>query len=585
MGLGKKTIDDQNYCGKKVLVRCDFNVPMKDGVITNDNRINAALPTIKKLIADGAKVILCSHLGKPKNGPEAKFSLAPVAVRLSEKLGQPVTFADDDNVVGENAKAAVATMGNGDVVLLQNTRFRKEETKNMPEFSEELASLADAYVDDAFGSCHRAHCSTAGVTDFIKDTAVGYLMEKEIKYLGNAVNDPERPFTAILGGAKVADKLNVISNLLEKVDTLIIGGGMAYTFLKAQGYEIGKSLCDDSKLDYCKDMMAKAKEKGFTFYVHPEIEFYLFEKQDDWAQTPKPIDEGGYFDHVPRSPGMDFRRATVNMLEQMGISVEYSHHEAGPGQNEIDLRYADALTTADNIMTFRTVVKEISLERGIHASFMPKPLADAPGSGMHTHLSLFEGDANAFYEAGQEFNMSVTARQFAAGILYHAAEICAVTDQYVNSYKRLWGGAEAPSYICWGHNNRSALLRIPQYKPGKGNSARMEFRALDPVANPYLAYSVLLAAGLDGIDKQMQLGEPTSDDVWELTDAERQAMGIQPLPESLDEALKIMEKSDFVADVLGEHAFEYFLRNKHQEWDEYRKQVTPFELKKYLPKL
>ena len=262
MGLGKKTIDDENYAGKRVLVRCDFNVPMKDGVITNDNRINAALPTIKKLIADGAKVILCSHLGKPKNGPEAKFSLAPVAVRLSEKLGQPVTFADDDNVVGENAKAAVATMGNGEVVLLQNTRFRKEETKNEPAFSEELASLADAYVDDAFGSCHRAHCSTAGVTDYVKDTAVGYLMEKEIKYLGNAVNDPERPFTAILGGAKVADKLNVISNLLEKVDTLIIGGGMAYTFLKAQGYEIGKSLCDDSKLDYCKDMMAKAKEKG-----------------------------------------------------------------------------------------------------------------------------------------------------------------------------------------------------------------------------------------------------------------------------------------------------------------------------------
>ena len=203
MGLGKKTIDDQNYCGKKVLVRCDFNVPMKDGVITNENRINAALPTIQKLVNDGAKVILCSHLGKPKNGPEAKFSLAPVAVALSAKLGKTVVFADDDNVVGENAKAAVAAMNNGDVVLLQNTRFRKEETKNMPEFSEELASLADAYVDDAFGSCHRAHCSTAGVTDYIKDTAVGYLMEKEIKYLGNAVNDPERPFTAILGGAKV----------------------------------------------------------------------------------------------------------------------------------------------------------------------------------------------------------------------------------------------------------------------------------------------------------------------------------------------------------------------------------------------
>ncbi len=262
MGLGKKTIDDENYAGKRVLVRCDFNVPMKDGVITNDNRINAALPTIQKLIKDGAKVILCSHLGKPKNGPEAKFSLAPVATRLAEKLGQPVTFADDDNVVGPKAKAAAATMGNGDVVLLQNTRFRKEETKNEDTFSQELASLADAYVDDAFGSCHRAHCSTAGVTKYVTDTAVGYLMEKEIKYLGNAVNDPVRPFTAILGGAKVADKLNVIANLLEKVDTLIIGGGMAYTFLKAQGYEIGTSLCDDSKLDYCKEMMAKAEAKG-----------------------------------------------------------------------------------------------------------------------------------------------------------------------------------------------------------------------------------------------------------------------------------------------------------------------------------
>ena len=262
MGLGKKTIDDENYCGKKVLVRCDFNVPMKDGVITNENRINAAMPTIQKLVNDGAKVILCSHLGKPKNGPEAKFSLAPVAKALSAKLGKEVVFADDDNVVGEQAKAAVAAMNNGDVVLLQNTRCRKEETKNVPAFSEELASLADAYVDDAFGSCHRAHCSTAGVTDYIKDTAVGYLMEKEIRYLGNAVNDPVRPFTAILGGAKVADKLNVISNLLEKVDTLIIGGGMAYTFIKAQGYEIGKSLCDDSKIDYCKEMMEKAKANG-----------------------------------------------------------------------------------------------------------------------------------------------------------------------------------------------------------------------------------------------------------------------------------------------------------------------------------
>ena len=262
MGLGKKTVEELDVKGKRVLVRCDFNVPMKEGVITNDNRIVAALPTIKKLIENGGKVILCSHLGKPKNGPEEKFSLAPVAVRLSELLGQPVVFANDDTVVGENAKAAVAAMNDGDVVLLQNTRFRKEETKNLPEFSEELASLADCYVNDAFGSAHRAHCSTAGVTDYIKDTAVGYLMEKEIRYLGNAVNDPVRPFTAILGGAKVADKLNVISNLLEKVDTLIIGGGMAYTFLAAKGYEVGSSLVDNEKIDYCKEMMKKAEEKG-----------------------------------------------------------------------------------------------------------------------------------------------------------------------------------------------------------------------------------------------------------------------------------------------------------------------------------
>ena len=262
MGLGKKTVEELAVKGKRVLVRCDFNVPMKEGVITNDNRIVAALPTIQKLIDNGAKVILCSHLGKPKNGPEEKFSLAPVAVRLSELLGKPVVFANDDEVVGANAKAAVAAMQDGDVVLLQNTRFRKEETKNLPEFSKDLASLADAYVNDAFGSAHRAHCSTAGVTDYIKDTAVGYLMEKEIRYLGNAVNDPVRPFTAILGGAKVADKLNVISNLLEKVDTLIIGGGMAYTFLVAKGYEVGTSLVDLEKVDYCKEMMAKAEAKG-----------------------------------------------------------------------------------------------------------------------------------------------------------------------------------------------------------------------------------------------------------------------------------------------------------------------------------
>ena len=269
--MAKKTVDDIQVAGKKVLVRCDFNVPMKDGKITNDKRIVAALPTIKKLIADGGKVILCSHLGKPKNGPEAKFSLAPVAERLSAYLGKPVVFADDDNVVGENAKAAVAAMKDGDVVLLQNTRFRKEETKNIEDFSKELASLADCYVDDAFGSCHRAHCSTEGVTKFLSPCVAGYLIGKELDIMGKALENPERPFVAVLGGAKIADKLNVIDNLLEKVDTLIIGGGMAYTFLNAMGYGVGKSLLDESKIEYCKNMMAKADEKGVKLLLPIDI--------------------------------------------------------------------------------------------------------------------------------------------------------------------------------------------------------------------------------------------------------------------------------------------------------------------------
>ena len=267
MGLSKKTVDDINAKGKRVLVRCDFNVPLKNGEITDETRIVAALPTINKLIKDGAKVILCSHLGKVKNGPNEGESLAPVAKRLSEKLGKEVVFVSDYHVTGEAATKAVEEMKEGDVVLLQNTRFRgAEETKNGEEFSKELADLADIYVCDAFGSSHRAHASVAGVTKFIKakggENAVGYLMEKEIAFLGNAVENPVRPFVAILGGAKVADKLNVISNLLEKCDTLIIGGGMAYTFLKAKGYEIGTSLCDETKLDYCKEMMEKAEKLG-----------------------------------------------------------------------------------------------------------------------------------------------------------------------------------------------------------------------------------------------------------------------------------------------------------------------------------
>lgn len=262
MTLNKKTVDDINVKGKRVLVRCDFNVPLKNGVITDENRLVAALPTIQKLVADGGKVILCSHLGKPKGEPKPELSLAPVAVRLSELLGQEVKFAADDNVVGENAKAAVASMQDGDIVLLQNTRYRKEETKNEPALSEELGSLADVFVNDAFGTAHRAHCSTVGVVDYVDEAVSGYLIEKEIKYLGNAVNDPARPFVCILGGAKVADKLSVIENLLDKADTLIIGGGMAYTFAAAKGYGVGNSLLDETKIDYCKNMMEKAAEKG-----------------------------------------------------------------------------------------------------------------------------------------------------------------------------------------------------------------------------------------------------------------------------------------------------------------------------------
>ena len=260
--MNKKTVDDIQAKGKKVLVRCDFNVPIKDGKITDETRIKGALPTIKKLVNDGAKVILCSHMGKPKGEVVPSLSLAPVAARLSELLGKEVVFADDDNVVGENAKAAVAAMNDGDVVLLQNTRYRKEETKNEENFSKELASLAEMFVNDAFGSAHRAHCSTVGVTKYLSPCVSGYLMGKELDFLGSAIDSPVRPLVAILGGAKVSDKLNVISNLLEKCDTLIIGGGMAYTFLKAEGYEVGTSLVDTDKIDYCKDMMAKAKELG-----------------------------------------------------------------------------------------------------------------------------------------------------------------------------------------------------------------------------------------------------------------------------------------------------------------------------------
>ncbi|AKU16642.1 glutamine synthetase family protein [Luteipulveratus mongoliensis] len=330
--------------------------------------------------------------------------------------------------------------------------------------------------------------------------------------------------------------------------------------------------------------LARAGDQGFTFYTHPEIEFYLFQDYQP-GQIPVPVDQAGFFDHVPHGTAHDFRRAAITTLEGMGISVEFSHHEGGPGQNEIDLRYADALATADNIMTFRAVVKEVALERGVFASFMPKPLAGQPGSAMHTHVSLFDGDANAFYEAGAPYQLSAVGRKFIAGLLRHANEISAVTNQWVNSYKRIWGGGEAPAHVCWGHNNRSAMVRVPMHKPGKGQSSRIELRSLDASCNPYLAYAVLLAAGLKGIEEDYELPPEAEDDVWSLTERERRAMGIDPLPASLDEAIRIMEDSELVAETLGEHVFDFFLRNKRTEWAAYRDQVTPFELEQYLRRL
>ncbi|WP_375400330.1 glutamine synthetase family protein [uncultured Amnibacterium sp.] len=327
-----------------------------------------------------------------------------------------------------------------------------------------------------------------------------------------------------------------------------------------------------------KRTLAKAADRGFTFYTHPEIEFYLLKSSTVGPNGPEPVDSAGFFDNVPGGTAHDFRRRSVRMLEDLGISVEFSHHEVGPGQNEIDLRYADALTTADNVMTFRTVVKEVAIEQGVHATFMPKPLTGHPGSGMHTHLSLFEGDVNAFHDPGGEYQLSQLGRHFIAGLLRHAPEITAITNQYVNSYKRLWGGDEAPSYVSWGHNNRSALVRVPLYKPGKTNSSRVEYRAIDSAANPYLAFALILAAGLKGIEHGYELPPEAEDDVWSLSDGERRALGFDPLPASLNEAVHLAEQSELVAETLGEQVFTYVLANKRKEWEQYRAQVTPYEL-------
>ena len=317
--LNKKSVDDIIVKGKKVLVRCDFNVPLQDGKITDENRLVAALPTLKKLIADGGKLILCSHLGKPKGEPKPELSLAPVAARLSELLGQEVKFAADDNVVGPNAKAAADAMQDGDVILLQNTRYRAEETKNGEEFSKELASLCDVFVNDAFGTAHRAHCSNVGVTQFVDTAVVGYLMQKEIDFLGNAVNNPERPMVAILGGAKVSSKISVINNLLDKVDTLIIGGGMAYTFMKALGEEVGDSLLEADYLDYAKEMMDKAKEKGVNLLIPVDTVV-----ADDFSND-----------------------ANIKTVERGGIEAGWQGLDIGPKTREL---FADALKDAKTVV-------------------------------------------------------------------------------------------------------------------------------------------------------------------------------------------------------------------------------------------
>ena len=312
----------------------------------------------------------------------------------------------------------------------------------------------------------------------------------------------------------------------------------------------------------------RASAMGYTCYTHPEIEFFLFKDRPEAGKSPVPVDSGGYFDHTPAVVGHDFRRQAITLLEAMGISVEFSHHEGAPGQQEIDLRYADALSTADNIMTFRHVVKEVALDEGFHASFMPKPFTDHPGSGMHTHVSLFEGEKNAFYDPTAEYNLSKVGRSFIAGLLRHAPEITAITNQWVNSYKRLQGGGEAPAFANWGRNNRGALVRVPMYKPKKENSTRIEFRSPDSACNPYLAYAVMLSAGLKGVAEGYDLPDTS------------EALA---LPANLNEAIIAMEASELVRETLGEHVFEYVLRNKRAEWQDYRRQVSAYELDRYLP--
>jgi glutamine synthetase len=330
-----------------------------------------------------------------------------------------------------------------------------------------------------------------------------------------------------------------------------------------------------------KRELRRAADLGFTFYVGPELEYFYFRSVDD----PTFLDQGGYFDETPLDVATDWRKRTVAYLESMGIPVEYVHHEVAPSQHEIDLRYTDALTMADNVMAYRLTVKEVAQEFGIYATFMPKPVMGVNGSGMHTHQSLFSGDRNAFFEEGDEYHLSSIAKHYIAGLLAHAPAFTLVTNQWVNSYKRLVPGFEAPVYVCWARRNRSALVRVPMYKPGKEEATRIEFRSPDPACNPYLAFAAMLAAGLDGIERELELPPEASNNIYEMTPDERRAVGIRSLPEDLNEAIRAAEDSKLLRDCLGDHVHEFLIRNKREEWDEYKGYVTPFELQRYLPVL
>jgi len=359
---------------------------------------------------------------------------------------------------------------------------------------------------------------------------------------------------------------------------------------------VARVFCDISNIDgtpfegdprhVLRRALERAHERGFSFFAAPELEYFYFASAEADADVPpQPLDTGSYFELTVADLATDLRRKTVLTLEDMGIPVEYAQHEDAPSQHEIDLRYTDALTMADTIMTVRLLIKQIAQEHGVYASFMPKPLAGVQGSGMHTHCSLFRGDKNAFYDAEDEHGISATARQFIAGLLEHAGEITAVTNQWVNSYKRLVAGYEAPFTVSWAYNNRSALVRVPVVKQGKSESARIEYRSIDPACNPYLAFAVILAAGLRGIEKSYDLPDEADANLYTMSPRQLAAAGIRPLPRTLDEALRAMESSELVLDTLGDHVFEWFLRNKRAEWEEYTRQITPFELIRYLPAL